>query len=141
MTHYLLDTNICIYLINKKPGPLISRLKRVIKSGVGLSSITLSELEFGVQKSQRPQKNAVNLVRFLLPFEILSFDEKAAEAYGIIRADLEKQGRVIGNMDMLIAAHAKSLNTTLVTNNEKEFCRIPYLRVENWTRSSQTRKE
>ena len=141
MTRYLLDTNICIYLINKKHESLISRLKKGMKSGVGLSSITLSELEYGVQKSQRPQENAVNLMRFLLPFDILSYDEKAAEAYGIIRADLEKRGKVIGNMDMLIAAHAKSLDTILVTNNEKEFCRIPHLRVENWKRSSQTRKE
>ena len=141
MTRYLLDTNICIYLINKKPESLISRLKRVMKSGVGLSSITLSELEYGVQKSQRPQENAVNLVRFLLPFEILPFDEKAAEAYGIIRADLERHGRVIGNMDMLIAAHAKSLDTTLVTNNEKEFRRIPDLCIENWTRPSRARKK
>lgn len=137
MTRYLLDTNICIYLINKRPESLVLRLKKSMKAGIGLSSITLSELEYGVQKSQRPQENAVNLMRFLLPFEILSYDDKAAEAYGIIRADLERQGRVIGNLDMLIAAHAKSLDTTLVTNNEKEFRRIPGLCVENWTRPPQ----
>jgi tRNA(fMet)-specific endonuclease VapC len=134
MIRYLLDTNICIYLINKKPEPVISRLKKVLKSGVSLSSITLSELEYGVEKSQRPHENAVSLMKFLLPFDILAYDEKAANHYGIIRTDLERKGKVIGNMDMLIAAHAQSMNFTLVTNNEKEFRRIPNLSIENWTR-------
>ncbi len=134
MIRYLLDTNICIYLINKKPEPVISHLKRVLKSGVALSSITLSELEYGVEKSQRPHENSVSLMKFLLPFDILAYDEKAANHYGVIRADLERKGKVIGNMDMLIAAHAQSMNLTLVTNNEKEFRRIPNLSIENWIR-------
>ena len=115
---------------------LIAHLKKVIKWGVGISSITLSELEYGVQKSARIKQNKLNLMKFLVPFDILSFDEEAAGEYGIMRANLEKQGRIIGNMDLLIGAHAKSLGTILVTNNDKEFKRIEGLRIENWIHRS-----
>lgn len=134
MTKYLLDTNICIYLIKKKPAYAIERLKKGLKYGVGVSSITLSELEYGVQKSQHIEQNTVNLLHFLAQFEILSFDEQAAIEYGKIRVDLERQGKTIGNMDMLIGAHAKSTGSLLVTNNEKEFKRIKGLSLENWAK-------
>jgi tRNA(fMet)-specific endonuclease VapC len=131
---YLLDTNICIFLIKKKPEAVIARLEESISSGIGISSITLSELEYGIQKSTHIEKNALNLLRFLAPFDIVPFDEYAAREYGKIRAYLEKRGEPIGGMDMLIGAHAKSLATILVTNNVREFSRIDGIRVEDWTK-------
>lgn len=132
MIRYLLDTNICIYLIKKKPEIVLYKLKKEINTGVGISSITMSELEYGVQKSKHVQQNSLNLLKFIIQFDILPYDENAAREYGIIRTDLEKRGKIIGNMDLLIGAHAKSLGTTLVTNNEKEFKRIEGLTIENW---------
>ncbi len=132
MIRYLLDTNICIYIIRRKPEPVIRRLLRLPVSSVGISSITLSELEYGVEKSARPAQNRRALIRFLAPLEILPYDDEAARAYGRVRAGLERQGTPIGALDMLIAAHALAAACTLVTNNEREFRRIPGLRVENW---------
>jgi tRNA(fMet)-specific endonuclease VapC len=133
---FLLDTNICIFLIKCKPAIVLQRLKRSLVSGIGISSITLSELEYGVQKSAQVERNAVSLLRFLTPFEIVAFDDSAAREYGKIRAMLERNGQPIGNMDMLIGAHAKSLGLTLVTNNVREFKRIDGLRIEDWTKDS-----
>jgi tRNA(fMet)-specific endonuclease VapC len=135
MSSFLLDTNICIYLIKKKPERLLHRLKKDEHLISGISSITLSELEYGVQKSGYTEQNALNLLRFLVQFNVVAFDEAAAREYGLIRASLEKQGRVIGNMDMLIGAHARALGCILVTNNEKEFKRIEGLKVENWVKA------
>lgn len=134
MNSFLLDTNICIYLIKKKPEHLLHRIKKYEHLISGISSITLSELEYGVQKSDYIEQNTVSLLRFLVQFNVVTFDEAAAHEYGLIRASLEKQGRVIGNMDMLIGAHARSLGCILVTNNEKEFKRIEGLKVENWAK-------
>ena len=129
---YMLDTNICIYLIKKKPAGVIQRLKSLRISDVSLSSITLAELEYGVEKSQRPDQNRWALPEFLSPLDILSFDDDAAQRYGAIRSRLEKSGNVIGSMDILIAAHALSLGAVLVTNNAAEFRRVEELTVENW---------
>jgi tRNA(fMet)-specific endonuclease VapC len=129
---YMLDTNICIGIIKKKPEQVIARLKNARISDIGVSSITLSELEYGAAKSSRPKQNRIALAEFLAPLEILSYDDMAAQAYGRIRAVLERQGTPIGSMDILIAAHALSLNCTLVTNNEREFSRVPSLKIENW---------
>ncbi len=101
-------------------------------SEVCISSITVAELDCGVEKSALPEQNRDALNEFLAPFEIMPFDDRAAEAYGRIRADLERRGTPIGSMDMLIAAHAQSLGVPLVTNNVKEFKRVPYLQVQNW---------
>jgi tRNA(fMet)-specific endonuclease VapC len=133
---YLLDTNICIFIINRKPDLVIHRLAASLSSGAGISSITLSELEYGVHKSRHAEQNALNLLRFLTPFTIVPFDESAAREYGKIRAALEKRGKPIGGMDLLIGAHAKSLALTLVTNNVREFRRIDGLHVEDWTRAT-----
>ena len=130
----LLDTNICIYIIKKKPDQVIERLRNTRVPDVGVSSITLSELEYGVAKSARPEQNKLAIVEFLAPLEILPYDDMAAQEYGKVRVYLEKQGTPIGSMDMLIAAHALSLNCILVTNNESEFRRIPALKIENWAR-------
>jgi tRNA(fMet)-specific endonuclease VapC len=130
--HYLLDTNICIYIIKKHPIKVLNRLRKQSIGEVAVSSITLAELEYGADKSTRPEQNRNALLAFLSPLEILAFDEMAALHYGEIRAYLEKTGKIIGSMDMLIAAHARSISLTLVTNNTKEFSRVPNLRLENW---------
>ena len=129
---FMLDTNICIYLIKRKPPQVLSRLKEFNIGEVTVSSIAVSELEYGVAKSSKPDQNRDALDAFLAPLEILSFDGEAAYHYGQIRAFLEKEGKLIGAMDMLIGAHAVSASMTLVTNNMKEFSRIPGLRSENW---------
>lgn len=128
----LLDTNICIYLIKKSPPSVLRRFDTYAAGTIGLSSITVAELEFGVQKSRYPSQNQEALEQFLLPLVILDFDHEAARAYGKIRALLENRGRVIGALDMLIAAHALSLNLPLATNNVREFSRVPGLKVLNW---------
>lgn len=130
----MLDTNICIYIIKKKPDKVIRRLKGARISDIGISSITLSELAYGVEKSSRPDQNRIAIAEFLAPLEILSYDDLAAQQYGKIRSYLERHGTPIGPMDMLIAAHALSLNCTLVTNNEREFSRVAHLKIENWAR-------
>ena len=129
---YLLDTNICIYIIKKKPQEVIEKFKTLSIGSVGISSITLAELQFGVQKSSNPVKNQQALNEFLIPLEIRAFDVDATLVYGKIRAELEKVGKPIGALDTLIAAYALSIDLTLVTNNTKEFERISDLKLENW---------
>ena len=131
---YLLDTNICIQIIRRKPSELLSRLTALPVGDVGLSTITVAELHVGVQKSRDPARNAEALTLFLLPLEIAAFDYAAAEAYGRIRAALESAGTPIGPLDTLIAGHAVSLDAILVTDNTAEFSRVPGLRIENWLR-------
>ena len=133
---YMLDTNICIYLIKKKPDSILSRLKAVISEGVSISTITLAELEHGVALSVYPEKNADALTQFLSIIDILPFDARAASQYGLIRADLQRKGMLIGQMDMLIAAHAMTNGYTVVTNNVREFARVDGLFIEDWTISS-----
>jgi tRNA(fMet)-specific endonuclease VapC len=131
--NYLLDTNICIYLIKKKPESVFNRLKEITLNKIFISSITLAELQFGVRKSLYPEKNKIALEEFIKVFNVSSFDSEAAIEYGIIRSYLEKKGTPIGSLDTLIAAHAKSLGMTLVTNNVNEFKRVEGLLLENWT--------
>jgi tRNA(fMet)-specific endonuclease VapC len=131
---YMLDTNICIYIIKRKPQAVIERFLHTDISQIGISSITLSELMYGVSKSSKPGQNLTALVQFMAPLEILPYGEDAAQYYGDLRVHLEKQGTPIGSLDMLIAAHVLSTACTLVTNNEKEFTRIPNLRIENWVK-------
>jgi len=130
---FMLDTNTCIYIIKQKSPQVLKHFKAYSVGEIGISSITLAELRFGVEKSQHVQKNQEALDAFILPLEIADFDEKAAKAYGEIRAELEKAGNPIGSMDMLIGAHALSLGLTLVTNNVREFRKIKHLKVIDWT--------
>ena len=130
---YMLDTNICIYAIKNRPKQVLSRLKENMNQGLFISSITVAELEYGIEKSVNPEKNRASLTRFLSILETLPFDDSAALEFGKIRAFLEKQGTPIGKMDMLIAAHAKSGGLILVTNNVREFIRVPGIMIENWT--------
>lgn len=129
---FLIDTNICIYIMNDHPPEVIQKFREIGVGNIGISSITVSELQYGACKSKQIKKNLKRLDEFLSPFEVLAYDENASNYYGKIRSNLEEQGNVIGPLDMLIAAHALSENLTLITNNEKEFNRVKSLKVENW---------
>ncbi len=131
---YLLDTNICIYTIKKKPLEVLTTLKQKPKKEIYISSITIAELEYGIAKSQFPEKNRIALIQFLSYFNLLKFDENDAIEFGLIKTDLEKKGKIISMMDLLIAAQCKAKELILVTNNTKEFERIKGIKLENWTK-------
>jgi tRNA(fMet)-specific endonuclease VapC len=131
---YLLDTNICIYIIKKRLAEVFEKFKNLAIGDVGISSITLAELQYGIEKSSNSLKNRDALEKFLTPIEIVDYGFEATVEYGIIRAELEKKGIPNGPLDTLIASHAKSLDVILVTNNVREFERIPGLKIENWTK-------
>lgn len=128
---YLLDTNICIYIINSRPEKVLQRFRKERIGNIGISSITVSELTYGVIKSGS-EKNRLALEMFLAPLEIYPFDESVIWHYGEVRANLEKQGKPIDALDIMIAAHALALNAILVTNNTREFNRVEDLHYENW---------
>lgn len=129
---YMLDTNICIYLINKKPQKVLSRFKKEEPGNIGISSITLSELKFGAYNSSNVEKNLLAIAKFTAPLRVFPFDEHAADAYGSVRVLLKKTGNPIGPMDTMIAAHAIACHCTLVTNNVKEFKKVKFLKLQNW---------
>ena len=131
---YLLDTNICIYIINKRPAAVIKRIRSRQPEDIAISTITIAELDYGVVRSHYPDRNRIALLEFLTPFMILDFDQNASAQYGSIRLSLESKGIPIGPMDLLLAAQAKSYNLILVTNNEKEFKRVGGLQIENWVK-------
>jgi len=131
---FMLDTSTCIYIIKRKPPDVIERFRQTEISRIGISSITLSELLYGVSKSSKPEQNKIALMQFVAPLEILPYDQEAAQCYGDLRTHLEKQGTPIGSLDMLIAAHALSIACILITNNEKAFIRIPNIRIDNWVK-------
>ena len=128
----MLDTNICIYIIKNRPTSVRAKFQEFHIGELCISSITVSELMYGAYKSQFVEKNLKAIEAFLMPFEIVDYDYIASVEYGKIRAYLEKQGRVIGNMDLQIAGHAMALGVTLVTNNTKEFERVTALQLDNW---------
>jgi tRNA(fMet)-specific endonuclease VapC len=127
----MLDTNICIYLINDRPASVRERLLMLRPGDVGVSSITVAELAYGIAKT-RSARNRAALERFLLPLEIAEFDLEAAMVYGKVRAAIERKGTPIGPLDMEVAAHALALGVILVTNTQREFKRVTGLRIENW---------
>ena len=129
---FMLDTNIIAYAKNNRPESVLQRLTQYRPEDLCISAITMAELEFGVCNSSRPDQNRMALLLFLSRISVLPFDADAAREYGMIRADLTKKGTLIGANDLLIAAHARSLGLTLVTNNAREFERVENLRVENW---------
>jgi tRNA(fMet)-specific endonuclease VapC len=129
---YLLDTNICIYAIKNKPISVLEKIKENSKLGIYISSLTIAELEYGIENSNRVKENRVSLIKFLSIFNILSFDDQDAIPYGKLKAKLKKEGTIIGPIDMLLAAQALSKDLILVTNNTKEFERIENLKLENW---------
>jgi tRNA(fMet)-specific endonuclease VapC len=128
----LLDTNICIYLIREKPRSILQRFNEHAVGDIGISVITLAELQYGVSKSSRPAKNKEALDQFVAPLDVVAFDRSSTAVYGKLRTTLEKRGQLIGAMDLLIAAHTLALNVRLVTHNVREFSRVPGLRVETW---------
>ena len=129
---YILDTNTCIYIIKRSPPEVFARFKNLRIGDVGISAITFCELQFGVSKSSSREKNQTALNEFLAPIEVLDFPAEAAVHFGDVRAGLETKGTPIGNFDLLIAVHALHSGATLVTNNVREFTRVPGLKIENW---------
>ena len=125
----MLDTNTCIALIKRKPAHALQKFSEYQVGDIGISAVTLAELHYGISKSQHQAKNQAALDEFMLPLEVAAFDERATAVYGVLRAALEKQGTPIGPLDTMIAAHALSLGVTLVTNNTREFNRVPELTV------------
>ncbi len=130
---YLLDTNICIYIIRGRHSGVIERFRQHPIMALMLSGVTTAELYLGIEKSERREHNLEVLERFLLPLTVQPFNKEASKVYGRLRAGLEGRGTPIGPLDTLIAAHALALGATLVTNNTREFERVPALRLEDWT--------
>ena len=131
---FMLDTDICIYIIKRKPPSVFKRLETLRAGQLSMSAITFAELMNGAKKSQHVEANLERLNALAELLEVRPFDKKAAECYGDVRSRLEKRGEMIGGYDLLIAAHALSLDWTLVTNNEKEFRRVKGLKVGNWAK-------
>jgi len=129
---YLLDTNICIYAIKKKPIFVLDKIKEKSKLGIFISALTVAELEYGIENSTKIEENRVSLLKYLSIFNILPFDDRDAIPYGKLKTKLRKEGQIIGPIDMLLAAQALSKDLIFVTNNTKEFRRIENLKFENW---------
>jgi tRNA(fMet)-specific endonuclease VapC len=136
MPRFMLDTSICVELLRGRAPAVLARMRSLDVDEVTISSITLAELQYGVAKSANPARHEVLLAEFCAPLDILPFDALAAETYGRTRTAIERNGTPIGPLDALIASHALSLHVTLVTNNDREFRRVPGLRVEKWTTES-----
>ena len=129
---YMLDTNIIVYAKNARPEIVLKRFQQYNPGDLCISAITMAELEYGVCNSSKPKQNRLALLTFLSNIEVIPFDMEAAKVYGQIRHDLKEKGELIGANDMLIAAHAKSLGFTLITNNTSEFGRVEGLKLNNW---------
>ncbi len=128
----LLDTNTCIYFLNRASERIVERFKQLSPSQIRLPSITVAELYYGAEKSKFKSRNREKAKRFVSTFEIVSFDEKACSAYAKVRYSLERSGTPVGPMDLLIASIGLAYNFTVVTNNVKEFQRVKGLKIENW---------
>jgi tRNA(fMet)-specific endonuclease VapC len=135
MLQYMLDTNICIYVIKDYPGGLRDKFNQ-LSDELCMSTITLGELQYGAERSTRRAQNLEGIARFIARLDVLPFSASAAGHYGQLRAELQRAGRPAGPLDMLIGAHARSEGLIVVTNNEREFARMPGLRVENWIASA-----
>jgi len=132
---FMLDTCILIHIIRERNLNIIRMLRTKMTGEVHVSAVTVAEMEYGAAKSSRPDENRDALYQFLSPLNILPFDQNAAYEYGLIRSYLERKGMIIGSLDMMIAAHARSIPATIVSDNVREFERVPGLTVENWLRS------
>lgn len=133
---FMMDTDTCIYILKQRPPEVIQAMKNQYINNLCISTITLAELEYGVAKSQHVSSNQTALLKFLAPIAVMPFDDSAAVKYGQIRAYLQGNGMKIGPYDLLIAAHALSKGLILVTNNTREFARVPGLSMENWVQKS-----
>jgi tRNA(fMet)-specific endonuclease VapC len=130
---YLLDTNVCIHLISRRNERVLARIQQHRPSQILISAITVAELEYGANKSKFRERGRKALAHFLTPFKIVPFDFIDGGIFGVIRAGLEKKGNVIGTYDMLLASQALRLKCVFVTNNTREFKRVPGLKLEDWT--------
>jgi len=131
---FMLDTNTCVDLIRQRNDRILRKMLRLKPDDLCVSSVTLSELEYGAAKSADPGRNRLALATFMTPLSVMPYDDAVAPVYGKLRAELERAGTPIGPLDTLIAAHALSLGLTVVTDNEREFRRVSGLKVENWTK-------
>ena len=131
---FMLDTNTCVELIRERDDRILRRMRRRRPDELCVSSVTLSELEYGAAKSADPQRNRLALAKFMTPLTVVPYDDAVAPVYGRVRAELEKAGTPIGPLDTMIAAHALALGLTVVTDNEREFCRVSGLTVQNWAK-------
>lgn len=129
---YMLDTDTIVYAKNARPEVVLKRFRQYDPGDLCISAITMAELEYGVQNSSRPDRNRLALLVFLSNIDVIPFGAEAARAYGRIRYDLKEKGNLIGGNDLLIAAHARSLGYTLITNNTREFNRVEGLLVDHW---------
>jgi tRNA(fMet)-specific endonuclease VapC len=134
MLRYMLDTNICIYVIKNRPAQLRERFNNIADQ-LCISVVTLAELIYGAEKSARPHENLAVVEQFCARLDVLAFAERAASHYGQLWADIERAGQPVGIHDMMIGGHARSEGLTVVTNNLREFQRMPGLRLENWLSS------
>jgi len=132
MIKYMLDTDICSYIMREKPLGVLRRFDALEMEQFSISIITYAEFMYGIENSPNSKKHRVTVEKFILHVDILPWNQTVAEHYGQIRAELQKQGNTIGAMDMMIAAHARSIKRTLVTNNETHFSRVSNLKIENW---------
>ena len=131
---YLLDTNICVFVIRRKSPLVLQRFRQQLPNDLGVSTVTLAELRFGADKSKDPIKNHAALNSFLAPIQVLTFDAECADYYGRVRSDLERRGLPIGPLDTMIAAQSLRLSVPLVTNNTGEFTRVSGLILEDWSK-------
>jgi tRNA(fMet)-specific endonuclease VapC len=131
---FMLDTNTCVDLIRQRDDRILRKMQRLMPDDLCVSSVTLSELEYGAAKSADPGKNRLALAEFMTPLHVVPYDDTVAPVYGRVRTELERMGTPIGPLDTMIAAHALSLGLTVVTDNEREFRRVPGLKVQNWAK-------
>lgn len=129
---HLIDTSICVAILRGASPHVAPRFRAAMRSGVAVSSITVAELHYGLERSSNPARERAGVENLLAAVSILAFDSKAAEGYGLLRRHLERRGQTIGQFDLLIASHAVAENATLVTNNTREFSRVPTLALEDW---------
>lgn len=134
MIIYMLDTDICSYVIRERPLQVFEHFKQVEMEQICISVITYAELMYGVERSSSKKINQAVIDDFIKHLNIVPWDEEAAKHYGNIRAYLQADGQIIGSMDLMIAAHARSRGMTLVTNNDRHFNRVPKLTIENWAK-------
>ena len=132
MKRYMLDTDTCSYIIKERPASVLKRFKRLAMEQICVSAVTYAELLYGVERSSSKRINQEIVDDFVRHLDVLSWGHEAAEQYGKIRVDLEAGGTPIGAMDMMIAAHARSLKAVLVTNNQRHFSKVKTLKIENW---------
>lgn len=131
---YMLDTNICSYIIKQRPTEVLQKFENIQKDQICISIVTYAELEYGVERTSSKRVNQQIIDAFIDRLKVVSWDIDAAKHYAKIRNGLEKQGTPIGNMDLMIASHARSQECILVTNNLREFERVPNLKLENWAK-------